>query len=343
MIKKTIVVLIVTFHAIIMLCTGTYRYIVGTGSRDKNEFLVSVVIPVYNSIEYLSPCLDSLFNQTLSSKIEYIFVDDQSTDNSTAFIEYYIRSKNIKRTVRILHNEKNIGPGPSRNAGIEAARGKYVGFMDPDDWISPNFFESLYNAAVPSKKVHYDVSKGVMLKSFNGNLKYSKHNPINVLWRKRYVYEQFHWQHVTGLFRRKLLVEHPDARYGTANIGEDLMFLLTTGFYANNITFTRNAKYYYRIRNNSLTKEDRPEFYRNKLESVKERAYFCFRQAKYGDKVSNEFVLFTLKRLAKDRKTVVNLYNALHKDSYLKLFSDYNDLYQLMSSYLNGTLDYNKF
>ena len=103
---------------------------------------VSVIIPIYNVKEYLARCLDSVVNQTLKD-IEIICINDGSKDGS----EKIVRSYADKDSRIILINQENKGVSAARNAGINRATGKYIGFVDSDDWIELNFFEELYNAA----------------------------------------------------------------------------------------------------------------------------------------------------------------------------------------------------
>lgn len=111
---------------------------------------VSVIIPVYNTRKYLKKCLDSVMNQTLK-EIEIICINDGSTDNSLEILnEYAQRDKRF-----IIINKANGGAGSARNAGIDVARGEYIGFVDSDDWIEPDMFEVLYNKA---KEFNCDVS-----------------------------------------------------------------------------------------------------------------------------------------------------------------------------------------
>ena len=89
---------------------------------------VSVVIPVYNQAPYLAECLDSVLAQTLRD-IEVVCVDDGSTDGSGKMLdEYAARDPRVK----VIH-QANAGAGPARNAGMDAASGEFVAFMDPDD------------------------------------------------------------------------------------------------------------------------------------------------------------------------------------------------------------------
>ena len=106
------------------------------------EAKISVIIPVYNVEKYLARCLDSVVGQTFRD-IEIICVNDGSTDESASIAEQY-----AKKDGRIsLINQENKGLSAARNAGMRIARGKYIGFVDSDDWIDLDFLEKLYNAA----------------------------------------------------------------------------------------------------------------------------------------------------------------------------------------------------
>lgn len=104
---------------------------------------VSVIIPVFNIEAHLQQCLDSVINQTLSD-IEIICVDDGSTDTSPQILSKY--AERDKR-FRIITQE-NSGPGIARNTGLEQAKGKYVIFLDSDDWFELDFLEQVVNKAV---------------------------------------------------------------------------------------------------------------------------------------------------------------------------------------------------
>lgn len=103
---------------------------------------VSVIVPVYNTSKYLPKCLDSLVNQTLKD-IEIIVVDDGSSDDSVNIIcDYQKKYDNIKAFF-IEH----LGRSGARNVGIDKASGKYIGFVDSDDYVDLNMFELLYKKA----------------------------------------------------------------------------------------------------------------------------------------------------------------------------------------------------
>lgn len=100
---------------------------------------VSVIIPIYNASDYLVECLDSIINQTLKD-IEIILINDGSTDNSLEILSAY--AKMDSRIIVI--NQTNIGAGLSRNKGIDIARGKYLSFLDADDFFELDMLEKTY-------------------------------------------------------------------------------------------------------------------------------------------------------------------------------------------------------
>lgn len=104
--------------------------------------VVSVIVPVYNSSKYLSECLDSILGQTFTD-IEVICIDDGSTDNSLSILNNYAQ---MDSRVLVLKQE-NKGGGGARNLGITKARGKYVLFLDSDDFFDRNYFEIMYSTA----------------------------------------------------------------------------------------------------------------------------------------------------------------------------------------------------
>lgn len=99
---------------------------------------VSIIIPVYNTEQYLRKCLESVRNQTLK-EIEIICIDDGSTDTCPKILEDYARNDGRFRIIR----KKNGGLISARKAGLVAASAEYVGWVDADDWIEPDYFEAL--------------------------------------------------------------------------------------------------------------------------------------------------------------------------------------------------------
>ena len=103
---------------------------------------ISIIVPVYNVEKYLERCVDSLRRQTIQD-IEIILVDDSSTDSS---LELCNRMAAEDSRIKVIH-KVNEGAGMARNAAFAVASGKYVGFVDSDDYVEPDMFETLYNKA----------------------------------------------------------------------------------------------------------------------------------------------------------------------------------------------------
>lgn len=110
------------------------------------EPLISILVPVYNVEEYLERCLTSIVGQTLHN-IEIICVNDGSTDGSLEILEKYRKKDNRIKIV----NKVNGGLPSARNAGLDIAKGKYIGFVDSDDYIEKNMFQKLYEVAKKEK------------------------------------------------------------------------------------------------------------------------------------------------------------------------------------------------
>lgn len=104
--------------------------------------LVSIIVPIYRTEKYLKRCVDSILSQTLTD-IEVILVDDDSPDNCPKMCDEYARSDS---RIKVIH-KRNDGISAARNAGIDAASGKYIGFVDSDDYVEPDMFECLANCS----------------------------------------------------------------------------------------------------------------------------------------------------------------------------------------------------
>lgn len=106
---------------------------------------VSVIVPIYNAERYLKQCLDSIINQTLKD-IEIILINDGSTDSSEEICKEYLSDERV-----IYYRKKNEGLAAARQDGMERANGEYLGFVDSDDWLEPDMYEKMYNAAITNQ------------------------------------------------------------------------------------------------------------------------------------------------------------------------------------------------
>ena len=107
---------------------------------DRNLPLLTIIIPVYNTEKYLERCVESVRNQTYDN-LEIILIDDGSTDASGGICD---RLAEEDGRIVVLH-KKNGGQSSARNMGLDIATGELIGFVDSDDYIVPDMYETLYN------------------------------------------------------------------------------------------------------------------------------------------------------------------------------------------------------
>ena len=204
---------------------------------------VSIIVPVYNTSKYLKNCLDSLVNQTLKD-IEIITIDDCSTDNSLDILNEYKDKYNIK----VIHNNKNKGPGICRNIGLDIATGEYIGFVDSDDYVKNNMFYRMYNAAInnnhadlitcnisfvkPNSK--YDNKNEEDSYSYAREIDYKK-SPIDIIWDSPSCCNK--------LFKRDLIGSY---RFLENCMWEDYAFTYTMIMKAKKTIYINNSFYLYR-------------------------------------------------------------------------------------------------
>ena len=115
-----------------------------------NEHLISVIIPVYNTAEYLPRCLDSILNNTYKH-LEILCINDGSRDNSLEVLNAYAAQDSRIRVI----DQENAGVSAARNRGLDEATGEYIAFVDSDDWVHRQYFEVLLKAVCVT---HADIS-----------------------------------------------------------------------------------------------------------------------------------------------------------------------------------------
>ncbi|MBQ9009007.1 MAG: glycosyltransferase family 2 protein [Clostridia bacterium] len=223
---------------------------------------ISVIIPVHNAGRYLPECIESLLGQTCSD-MEFIFVDDASQDDSArVLMDWQKRDERI----RVLSFPENRGVSAARNAGIEAARGRYIGFCDADDWVEPEMFEALLSACRKTDsqasfcRVFKDRPGGqenVPLGFPDGTVFDTDTIRTELIPAMLALPEDGDGQPLSGYSPRNLFARcvlegirfREDIRYA-----EDLLFIVTAYLKATHVTAVDRAWYHYRFHENSVTK-----------------------------------------------------------------------------------------
>ncbi|RKN45449.1 glycosyltransferase family 2 protein [Micromonospora endolithica] len=204
---------------------------------------VSVIVAVYNTMPYLTTCLDSLVGQTIGrDRLEVVAVDDGSTDGSGAELDRY--AARFPDTVRVLHQANSGGPAAPSNLALDHARGRYVFFIGSDDHLGPEALERLVDAA---DRWDSDVVLGRMV----GTNKRYVHQAAYAVTEERLDLfgGALAWSlSNTKLFRREL-VERYGLRFRTdMPMGSDQPFTLEACFRAKKISVLGDYDYYYAVK-----------------------------------------------------------------------------------------------
>lgn len=233
------------------------------------DYKVSVIIPAYNARDYLVASVGNLLDQTLS-ELEVIVVNDCSQDDGMDLLkEHYGDNERVV----LIDQPRNMGPGAARNAGVKAARGEYIGFVDADDAVLPDAFLKMYEAARDNKAdiLH---TTGVLMPISRENVpdllkvdrdywlqktldEYEPADRITVLsddisdrfekWKKH----AYHWAVWNKLYRREFLLEN-DLCFGGMKLSEDELFCFGCLFLAKRYVLMPGDFYLYRIFGDSL-------------------------------------------------------------------------------------------
>lgn len=213
---------------------------------------VSVIVPVYNTERYLRRCLDSLVNQTLQ-EIEIILVDDGSTDNSVQIMKEF-EVEYLDKVV--VYTKENGGQATARNIGIQKSIGKYIGFVDSDDYVDTKMFETMYRAAEANQcdmvecHYHYLCEEGKNVKEYRTRGNIRQYNNQKDMFINPQV------SPCNKLYSRHVLM-HTGVDFPEGYIYED------TGFYIKAIPFIKKEYYvdeyfyYYFLRSSSTMNANR--------------------------------------------------------------------------------------
>ncbi|PHA03088.1 hypothetical protein COE51_01725 [Bacillus pseudomycoides] len=214
---------------------------------------VSIVVPIYNAGDKLHKCIKSILNQTLKD-FELILVNDGSTDKSLTICKKY-QQKDKRITVI---NKKNEGSIPTRRKGVEAAKSKYVMFVDADDWIDTTAIETLYDEAVQNNvdiivcNMYKVLGNGMLVKKKVGSWYFNENKIYNEEEIKRDLVTAYFHGHpfpsslCAKLYKRELLTNSGKYLSGIRFLGDDLFYNLEILLKANKLKIIDKPFYYYR-------------------------------------------------------------------------------------------------
>ena len=285
--------------------------------------IISIVVPIYNVEKYLPQCIDSILNQSFKD-FELILVDDGSTDNCLKICEDY---KKLDKRVIVIHKE-NGGLSSARNAGIKVSRGKYIAFIDSDDFIHKDMYKVLYNNL---KNNNLDISicnytrvnENSLLNDNESNKlsKISKYNNIEAL-NELYTDNRLIFTVVWNKLYRRDIFENIVFDYGKSD--EDEFIIHKILYKGLNIGYVDKDLYFYRIREDSITGSVFNIKRLDKLEALSNRIKFFkdIDQVELYDKAVKNFIDAFFWNYIKAKNELDNIDTKLYE---IKLL--YNELF----------------
>ncbi len=280
---------------------------------------VSVIVPVYNVDQYLRECMDSLVHQTLK-EIEIICVNDGSTDQSLSILEEYARSD---ARVKIISKE-NAGYGHTMNVGIDAASGKYIGIVEPDDYVRRDMYRRLYEVA---EKLDLDLVKADFYRfRGTGNETEAEYHHLSkdtayyrkVIDPKEHVeIFKFIMNTWTGIYKRAFINEHHIRHNETPGASfQDNGFWFQTFCWAKRVYFLDEPFYMYRRDNPGSSVHDRGKVY-----SVCEEYAFIRHFLEQNPELKKRYLyMYSLKRFHNYQFTMQRIGRERQKE-FLKRYS----------------------
>lgn len=224
-----------------------------------NNAEISVIVPIYNMAQYLDKCIKSIMRQTYK-RLQIILVDDGSTDNTSDLCDLYAEQD---RRIKVIH-KKNGGLVSARKAGMAAAHGAYVGFVDGDDWIEPRMYEHLLKFAV---KYDAEMVLGGHIEDVDGQTVHKINRLSTGIYDQEDVQRKIHpYMLCAGdfsgmgvqpylwnkLVRRELAYEHIMAVDDRIRVGEDVAAVMSMFLKADKVVITDDCDYHYCIRRTSM-------------------------------------------------------------------------------------------
>lgn len=234
------------------------------------DIKVSVIIPVYNMENYIKQCLDSLVRQT-NQDFELVIVDDGSTDRSGEICEEY---RTVFKHIQIIH-KKNEGLISARMEGLRKASGRYISFVDADDWVETDFLEFLVTAMeenqadiVASGYIKEEKTRNEKVLNLCGSGIYEREDLVNQIFPRMMYFKGFFEFGISPylwnkIYKKEMLVKCYQGINTDINVGEDVAVVYPYILQAGKAVLCDAAKYHYRRHSQSMTAEKKQDFYAN--------------------------------------------------------------------------------
>lgn len=303
---------------------------------NNQKDLVTIIIPVYNVEKYLEECLNSIINQTYNN-MEIILIDDGSTDNSVNILKDYARKEDrIKLIVK-----ENTGQGNCRNLALEISNGKYIFFMDSDDYLDQVCIENLIKE-IEEKNVDFVIYNGIAFVEKNREKKFYKEKYFNfpkritenVISGKEVAKFASEWvSPCMKIYKKEFLIKN-NIKFDEGIFGEDVIFWFKCCVNATKVTLFDYIGYYRRYRENSVMTSKSSKVIKDRIKGlhllellikdikevkeVEEYKYILNGIAKYSNSVFNK--IFDYKNY--ENKILLDYFKENRGDQIIYLFDN---------------------
>ncbi len=276
---------------------------------------ISVIVAVYNTEKYLDRCIESLLNQTYKN-MELVIVEDCSTDSSRKLLKKYKENKNIK----VFYNRENRGLSYSRNYGLKKSTGDFIGYIDSDDYVEPDYYEKLMSSIKDNKSdiaicdiklVDEQTNKIQRCKCYAND--FDVYSVVN---------NGFAASACNKLFKRKNIEKYP---FAEGKVNEDIAVVIPTVIQAKKISYADTCYFYVQrggsIQNSKFSDKrfDIFDGVKTTLERIKkEQDYEFYKNAI----VYNQLILLLMFAIPKER-------NFIKRYKFLKKFNELSKDYKI--------------
>lgn len=285
--------------------------------------LLTVIIPIYNTANYLQRCIETVVNQTIKN-INIILINDGSTDDSEIIIKKYVAKYS---NISYIKLEKNVGVGNARNLGIKKATTKYITFLDSDDWIDAAYYEKMLESIIQDEsdvcisgiKTEIDDVYG-----WKYRYKYPTHFTVEGDYCLHSLINQYNQDIAISpivnnkIYDKKILIDN-QLWFDKSRRAQDLFFTFLLFTYASKVSICHDTFYHYYQRNFSATHNFSKQYVDD---------YFCIlcmlkQELKTRERYKNyekEFECYVVLHIS---KLINNMFNNIQKENEQKAYITY--------------------
>ena len=282
---------------------------------------ISIIMPVYNVEAYFKRCVKSLFEQTFDN-LEFIFINDASPDKSLEILHQLMALyPNRVAQVKIIDHETNRGVAAARNTGLRHATGKYIGWVDSDDWVEATMFEQLY---IVAEETHSDIVwSDLYYVGMGFKIRQSQYSEENkVAFIKSLLSGTVHGTLCSSIAKREIYTQYKIQFTEGQNALEDKLTQIKLMYFAGKIKYVPEAYYYY-VKDNENSITAKWSDYKSIQEAAMENLNAIF------DFLNNTELKFELQKYMQYTKLVFKNYllNSLDINSFKRweeLFTEAN-------------------